>query len=251
MKTKIWYLLFLLAFVACKSDGNGSSTFYFNTYNGEIGPINNVNTTMPNVTVKAYNSVQAWFDGQTPLLTFTTDSKGEYASNDIVPVGTVFYAESGLYNDWPGFFTTELYSGEGNTSGSAFLYLSHLQNFEAVSGKNFLITDLLVNGVSAFASASACSKDNYIRLTKDAKLTLNEGATLCSGATAIQEFAMVGVGPVKNTSETTINGIIVYQFSIPWTDVENVVYIKKDFTKIMFRQYSSSNEYISVYTLQN
>jgi hypothetical protein len=250
MKTKIWYLLFLLAFAACKNDDNGSKSFYFSTYNGEIGPVNNVNTPMPNVTVKAYSSVQAWVDGNTPLLTFTTDSKGEYASNEIVPVGTVFYAESGLYNDWPGFYTTELYSGEGNTSGSAFLYLSHLQNFEAVSGKNFLITDLLVNGVSAFTSASACSKDNYIRLTKDPKLTLNEGATLCSGATAIQEFVM-SVSAIKYSSETTINGIIVYQFSIPWTDVENVVFIKKDFTKIMFRQYSSSNEYITVYTLQN
>jgi hypothetical protein len=206
---------------------------------------------MPNVTVQAYSSVQAWVDGNTPLLTFTTDSKGKYASNDIVPAGTVFYAESELYNDWPGFYTAVLFNGEGNTSGSAFLYLSHLQNFEAVSGKNFLITDLLVNGVSAFASASACSKDNYITLTKDLKLILNEGANVCSGATAMQEFAMVGVGPVKNTSETTINGIIVYQFSIPWTEVGNVVYIKKDFTKLMFRQFSSPNEYISVYTLQN
>ncbi len=250
MKTKLWYLIFLLVFTSCGSDGDGSSTFYFNTYNGEIGPVNNVNTPMPNVTVKAYSSVQAWFDGQTPLLTFTTGSNGEYASNDIVPAGTVFYTESGLYNNWPDFLTAVLYSGEGSTSGSAFLYNSFLQKFEDVSGKNFLITDVLVNGVSAFASASACSKDNYIRLTKDAKLTLDEGATICSGATATKAYAM-NVGVVKNSSETTIKGMIVYQFSIPWTEVENVVFITKDFTKIMFRQYSSSNEYITVYTLQN
>jgi len=251
MKIRIWHVVFLFILASCgKDDGLGSKSFYFSTYNGEAGIFNDQYYSLPNASVKAYSSAQSWLDGDAPILIFTTDSKGEYAANDKIAPGTVFFAEGMTFNNWPLLLSAELYVGDdGSVSGSAILYNTFFQNFSAVSGKNFLISDVLVNGVSVFASADACSKDNFIQLTKDAKIVYNEGANVCTGKSTSQKFD-ISTGK-KSASETTVNGIAVWGLNVPaWTEVGGMVYIKKDFTQIMFKV-NNGNEYVTVYTLQN
>jgi hypothetical protein len=253
MKIKIWYLVFLLALAACKDDGSGATpVFGYIVLNGEA-PLPNNGVPVSGATVKAYNSAQNWIDGNAPIKTFTVDSKGMFESNDVFSTNAVFYSESGAMNNWPVFLSAQLNNDPNipnRYSGNATLFNTLMQDFITVSGKTFLLSDVLVNGVSVFASVDACSKDNYVTLTKDAKIIYNEGASVCAGKSPSQTFDIPMLNGTKGATETTVNGVIVWGLSIPtWTEAGNMVYIKKDFTQIMFKV-NNGNENVTVYTLQ-
>ena len=247
MKTKIWYLFFLLVFAACdNSDGDGASLFYFGAYDGT-----NANAPIPGATVKVYSSAQAWVNGDTPYKTFTTDSKGLYRSNDVFPTTAVFFTEFGELNNWPEFLT---YQPQIQTDGSISVYpsLNHtfLQDFLAISGKTFLISDVLVGDVSIFANLSECSKDNFVTITKENKLIYNEGASVCVDRNQVEEYD-ISVTYVGQTSEIYMNYDMTWQFSNNWAEASNLMYINKNFNKIMFKAWSEPGQPVIVYTLQN
>lgn len=254
MKIKIWYLAFLFVIAACADDGLGKTpVFGYIVLDGEAPLVNNETARASDATVKAYSSAQAWINGEAPIKTFITDSKGMYESEDVFSSSAVFYAESGAMNNWPVFLTAQLNNDPNipdRYSGYATVLNTFMQDFVNASGKTFLISDVLVNGVSVFSSADACSKDNFVQLTKDAKILNNEGANLCSGKSQSQEHAIPMAMGKKGATETTINGVIVWGLSTTWPEVENMFYIKKDFTQIMFKV-NNGNEYVTVYSLQN
>jgi hypothetical protein len=164
------YLLFLLALVACGDDGEGKMrTFNFTVFDGEASPVNGSQPTIQGATVKVYASAQAWYNGDAPLKTYTTDSKGRIENFDVYDFGAIAYAESGSNNNWPQFVTdTNLNPDISGTPdvlvGSGTLYNTFLANFESVKTKSYLLSDVRVNAVSIFGSVSACSKDNFIKL---------------------------------------------------------------------------------------
>ncbi|HUX97519.1 MAG TPA: hypothetical protein VMV47_17430 [Bacteroidales bacterium] len=254
MKFKIWYLLFLLVLAACKDDGSGSTPLFgYYVMNGEATPMANEGVPAAGATVEVYSSAQSWIDGGTSIKTFTTDSKGMYESNESFSSTSVFFAKSGAYNNWPMFLTAQLNSDPniiGRFTGNSTVFNTLLQNFETVSGKTFLFSDVLVNGVSVFANVDACSKDNYVKLTKDAKIIYNEGVSVCTGKSPSQTYDIQMTMGTKAASEGSVNGAIVWGLAIPWTEVGNMVYIKKDFTQIFFRV-NNGNDNVTVYTLQN
>jgi hypothetical protein len=249
MKIKVWYFLFLLLLAACKNDNN-SRLFWYNVNDGEAQLI--ANTSVPSVgaTVEVYSSAQAWIDGAASIKTFTTGSKGSYESNDVFSSNAVFFAKNGTSNNWPYFLSDQLKSDPniaGGFSGYTAIYNTFMQNFATASGKTYLLSDVRVNTVSIFANVSACSKDNYITLTKDAKIIYSEGANVCAGKTPTQTFVLSLINGTHAASETTINGVIVWRFNVTWPDVQNTVYIKKDFSQILF---SDNIQTVTIYTLQ-
>lgn len=244
--------MFLLVPAACGDDGSGSTPLFGYTVNdGEAPPVANANVPAVGATVEVYSSAQSWVDGGASIKTFTIDSKGIYESNDTFSSTSVFFAKSGAYNNWPMFLTAQLINDPNipdRFAGYTTVYNTFMQNFLTVSGKTFLLSDVIVNGVSVFANVDACSKDNYVKLTKDAKILYNEGASVCAGKTPSQEHLIPMTMGTKSASEGTVNGVIVWGLSVPtWNDVANMVYIKKDFTQIMFRD---NNQNVTVYTLQ-
>ena len=247
MKIKIWYLVLLIAFVACEEEEE-NLTFFYSTYNGEV---DESSYPMPGVTVKAYSSSEAWYNNDAPIKTFTTDSEGKYISTDKFYDGTVFFAEELNYNNWPRFLSDDLnFQDDGTLSAGALLYVSFLQDIESVSDKTFLISDVLLNDVSMFSSISDCSKDNYIMLSKDLKLMYNEGSDVCDGQSQQVEYD-INITRVNNTTEVYLNNHNTWQFGTNWDDAGYNAYITKDFTKIMFKTYTDQGDLISVYSLQN
>jgi hypothetical protein len=254
MKFKNWYVAaILLAVTACGDDGEGEQpTFYYSVFNGELPTVNNEQQPAAGATIKVYATAQAWLDGDSPLKTMTVNSKGRIDTFDKFPSTAVVYAESGVYTNWPGFLTAGLNEDPnlvGTLAGGSSVYDSFFQLFEGVSGKSFLISDVLVNGVSVFNSVSACSKDNFLMLRRDANLVYNEGADVCVGKTALQEFPM-NIFPKSQTTPVIINSTSFYRFTTSWAEVENYVYVKTDFTQVWFKT-NDGNENIVIYTKQN
>lgn len=250
MKLKNWYVAaMLLAVAACGDDGEGEQrTFSYTVYNGELN-----NEPAAGATIEVYTTAQAWLDGDSPLKTMTVNTNGRIDTFDKFPSTAVVYAESGVYNNWPGFLTAVLSEDPnlvGTLAGGSPVYDSFFQFFEGVSGKTFLISDVLVNGVSIFNSVSVCSKDNFLMLRRDANLVYNEGADVCAGKTAMQEFPMI-IFPKNQTTPVIINSTSFYRFATSWTEVENYVYVKTDFTQVWFKTNDGGNENISIYTKQN
>jgi hypothetical protein len=252
MKIKIWYLLLLLMVAGCGDDGLGKTPLFGYSANNGEAPLPNDGVPVSGATVKAYSTAQDWIDGNTPLKTFTTDSKGRVESNDVFPATAVFFTESGAMNNWPVFLSQTMNTDPNipdRRTAYATLYNTLMQNFITASGKTYLISDVLVNGVSVFASVDACSKDNYITLTKDAKLKYYEGANVCVGKSPLQTFDIPMIMGTKGANEATVNGVIAWGLFTVWPDAGNMVYIKKDFTQILF-QVNNGNVNVTVYTLQ-
>jgi hypothetical protein len=246
------YLLFLLALIACGDDGEGKMrTFNFTVFDGEASPVNGSQPTIQGATVKVYASAQAWYNGDTPLKTYTTDSKGRIENFDVFDFGAIAYAENGSYNNWPQFINdTNLNPDNSGTpgllAGSAMLYNTFLADLEAVKTKNYLLTDVRVNTVSIFGSVATCSKDNFIKLQKNLKLIFSEAANICASASATQEFDIyLFTGTKTNFISNSMAGH--YEFNTNWTDTANKLYVKTDFSMLRFKVGDTE----TIYTLQN
>ncbi len=257
MKTlppKLYVIFLLLVMVACKKDELGERTFYFNVSDGEAPLSNGQTARSAGATIKVYSSAQAWVDGVTPLKTMTVDANGAISTFDKFALGNVVYAENGSLNNWPSFIKyanlNEDPNLKGTLEGGTTVYSSFLSSFEEVSGKSFVLSDVRVNNISVFGNVSVCSKDNFLKLQKNLKLVFNEGTNVCVGQTASQEFDFNFVNPSKlQAIPTTINGISVYEFSIVFPGSNNILYVKTDFTQVLFKGISANQE-ISIYTKQ-
>lgn len=245
-------LLFLLALFACGDDGEGKMrTFNFAVFDGEAAPVNGSQPTIQGATVKVYASAQAWYDGDAPLKTYTTNSKGRIENFDEYDFGVVAYAESGSYNNWPQFITEPNLNPDISGTpdvlvGSGTLYNTFLSDFEAVKNKNYLLTDVRVSGASVYGSVSVCSKDNRIKIEKNLKLIFSEASNVCDGAIASQEFNIfMFTGSKTNFISNTLAGY--YEFNTNWTDAGNKLYIKTNFSELRFIVGSTE----TVYTLED
>lgn len=255
MKIKIWIFIVLLGFLACGDDGEGTPpAFGYIVYDGEAPPVNNMIRRSSFANVKAYSSAEAWLNGDAPIKSFTVNDEGEYESEEVFPLSAVFYVENGAYNNWPHFLNEQLNEDPNITdryTGTTTVFNTLKDQFLSVNSKIFLISDVLVNSVSVFGSVSDCSKDNYIQLTKNAKLIYSEGSSVCEGKSASQTYGLYLTQSLDDAMLETISGAYCYMVYVPWADVENYVFIKTDFTKIYFRVNVGGDEHVTVYTAQN
>jgi hypothetical protein len=249
-------LFLLLVLFACGDDGEGKRrTFTFVVYDGEIGSGGSVAIPLAGATVEVYSSVQAWLDEQAPLKTFATNTKGAVSTFDIFPVGSVVFAEKGIYNNWPTFINNPNLNPDISgipdvLGGSATVFDSFLSDFESVKDKHYLLTDVRVNNVSTFNAVSACSKDNFIKLQRNAKFLYSESTDVCSGATASQEYDLTFGGNTRDDAATAIiNSTQLYQFNTNFPTANGYIYVKPDFSQIWFYE-SGLNETVTIYTKQ-
>ena len=252
------YLIFLLLVIAsCGDNGNGksSNTFQYTVMLGDAPQVNGQPQRAPGATIKVYTSGQAWFDGTAPLKTLTVDANGQVESADKFTLGNVVLAESGTLNNWPNFLFNPTLNEDpnlpGRLTGGVQIYDSFLSLFEGVSGKSFILSDVKLNGNSIFSNVSACSKDNFIKLQKNTKILVSEGASICSGQVASEEFTLI-IPYTKSLATTrVINATTLYEFSCNWTNAEGKVYVKPDFTQVWISTYGgTANQTVSIYTKQ-
>ena len=187
MKTlpqKLYVIFLLLVLLACSKNEEApkTSTFFFEVNNTDEPTVNGQYPPVAGASVKVYSTQQSWLDGAVPIKTFTTDLKGKIESFDKFTNDNLFFVESGNLNNWPDALSTLLNaipgipgaaSNPGAMQGSANIRETFLSLFEGVSGKSFLLSDVRQNNISIFGNVSSCSKDNFIKLQKNAKLFFN------------------------------------------------------------------------------
>lgn len=242
-------MLPLLLAVAC-GDEEDPDIFHFTVYNGESNDGSGGYLRAAGATVNIYAAPEAWLDGQDPIKTYTANAQGEMRGKDKFPDGAVPYVESGSLNNWPGFLYRPLQPNPNIAdakAGSASLFNTLMDDFMSVSNKSYLLTDLRVNGVSIFDAVSDCSEDNFLRLEKDGNLFFSEGSLVCEDAVATAQYNILH--PSAKSMITITNSF--YVLGISWADVNNLIYIKTDFSEINFKTMEGPNEVVSVYTKQD
>ncbi len=256
------YVIFLLSILlACSKNEEAPKaiTFFFEVFNIDEPTVNGQYPPVSGASVKVYATQQSWLDGGAPIKTFTTNSKGQIESFDKFTNDNLFFVESGNLNNWPDALSALLYaipgipgaaSNPGAMQGSANIRETFLSLFEGVSGKSFLLSDVRQNNISIFGNVSSCSKDNFIKLQKNAKLLYSEGASVCSGIAASQEFPLTGFIGKKLSTPVTINGTSLNEFSATWPEASNKVYVTMDFSQVWTKENVNGNIVVSIYTKQ-
>jgi hypothetical protein len=239
MKTSIISVALLLLITACGDDGVGNPKFSSFVTDG-VNPIDGAS-------IEIYPSIQNWINGDSPTKTYTTNAKGLVETNDQYTGAEFAYIEKGNLNNWPASVSESLTPDTaipGRFNCNATLYNTFLQDFEAVNGKSFLLTDVTVNGSSIYSTVSACSKDNFIRLTKESKFIYSEGANICPGKTATSTHDVFV--PVEKPIGTTP----IHNFQTNWSEITNGLFVFAGFNQIQTQENVSGNLVVSTYTLQ-
>ena len=252
MKRTVQVVLVLILMSCNKSEeAPKTRTFFFEVFNADEPTVNGLHPPVIGATVKVYDSKDSWLNNVAPIKTFTTNSKGQIESFDKFTDVNLIYVEYGLLNNWPETLTTLLFDDPGfpgSLQGSALVRESFLPLFESVNDKSFVLSDVLQNNVSIFGSVSACSKDNFIKLQKNAKLFYSEGATVCSGNAATQEFSMLGIVGKKQSTPVTINSTSLHEFPVSWPEANNKIYVNMNYTQVWTKVTIGSSVVVSIYT---
>lgn len=250
MKRIIWSFVALLplatvALTGCSSDSEKIPTLTIYTTDQDGNPISGV-------TVGVYSSTQSWLDGDAAVFTFTSDAQGTAESFDEIPSDFIVFAEKADLNNWPEPLSRNNIMTDPNRGGleaHATVRASFLADLQTAKGKHYLLTDVIINNESAFSSVDECSKDNFFTVGLDEVMHYSEGASVCDGEPASQDFNLTL--PVKDDgSLVSFQNTVAYPAHADWSGVSGV-YIPKDFGKMFVQTDANSGNAVLVFTRQN